>query len=55
MPYHQRQKRLNDYYFACAVCSACFAEVSKYAVLRCGACPTGVVPIQTVINQVPVL
>ncbi|KAH9403152.1 hypothetical protein TYRP_015921 [Tyrophagus putrescentiae] len=55
MPYHQRQKRLNDYYFACAVCSACFAEVSKYAVLRCGACPTGAVPIQTVINQVPVL
>ncbi|KAH9389214.1 hypothetical protein TYRP_008570, partial [Tyrophagus putrescentiae] len=51
MPYHQRQKRLNDYYFACAVCSACFADASKYAVLRCGASPTGAVPIQTVINQ----
>lgn len=55
MPYSRRQKRLNDYFFACA-CSACFADACKgNTVLRCHDCSSGAVPVGTVIDRVPQL
>lgn len=55
MAYSRRQKRLNEYYFACA-CSGCFADACKgNTVLRCDACSSGALPVGTVIDRVPQL
>lgn len=51
--YEQRQKRLNNYYFACA-CPACFADARAGTALLCPAC-AGPVPYESTVNRVPQL
>ena len=53
MSYTRRQKRLNNYYFACK-CDACFADVRKGTNLRCPTCG-GPVPFDSGLNTEPLL